>query len=415
MESFLFAGLLVVLVIRWIYLRDRLAAIDARIDTLAASLYRTAAPQPLPPPVRGQQAAPQPQPYPYPAPPAPEPAPPVRVAAPSPRVAALRPPAPAPGPRPPAPDPRPPSTPHRTSEEWEALVGGNWLNKIGVFVVVVGLAFGLDYAYTRLGPAGRVVLSLAAAFAMLAAGVVFERRERYRTFARGLIGGGWAALYTTVYAMHAVTAARVIESPLLAAVLLLAVATGMIVHSLQYQSQTVTGLAYFIAFVTLAITGVTSLAVLALIPLALSLLYMARRFVWPRFALFGLIATYTTCGLRGDSGAPLWQAQAIFVIYWLLFEGFDIVSPGPGLAGRVLLPLNAIGFLGLSAVKWQHALPQQIWQLAAGASALYLAGAIVRAYSGRARSGRWKPAVTLNAALAAAAIFLNLDRQAVAL
>jgi len=100
-----------------------------------------------------------------------------------------------------------PAPPRRSSEEWEALVGGNWLNKIGVFIVVVGLAFGLDYAYTRLGPAGRVALSLAAAFALLAAGVLFERRERYRTFARGLIGGGWAALYTTVYAMHAVAAA----------------------------------------------------------------------------------------------------------------------------------------------------------------------------------------------------------------
>ena len=295
--------------------------------------------------------------------------------------------------------------PQRTSEEWEALVGGNWLNKIGVFIVVVGLAFGLDYAYTRMGPAGRVVVSLAVSFAMLLAGVVFERRERYRTFARGLIGGGWAALYTTVYAMHAVAAAKVIESPLLAAILLLAVATGMIVHSLEYQSQTVTGLAYFVAFVTLAITGVTSLAVVALIPLAASLLYMAHRFAWSRFALFGLIATYATCALRGDSGAPLWQAQVIFVIYWLLFEGFDIFRPDPW-----LLPLNALGFLALSAVKWQHAAPQQIWQLAAGASALYLAGAILRA-----RAGRWKPAVTLNAALAAAAIFLNLHNQTVAL
>jgi uncharacterized membrane protein len=413
MESFLFAGLLIVLVIRWIYLRERLAAIDARIDTLATAVYRTAVPPP--------QAVPQPYPYPTPPPrvpvvrpsppPPPEPAPPVPVVAP-----------PVPDPQSPAPQspgPRSPRVPVRTSEEWEALVGGNWLNKIGVFIVVVGLAFGLDYAYTRLGPIGRVALSLAAAFAMLAAGIVFERRERYQTFARGLIGGGWAALYTTVYAMHAVTAARVIESPLLAAVLLLAVATGMIVHSLKYRSQTVTGLTYFIAFVTLAITGVTPLAVLALIPLAASLLYMAHRFVWPRFALFGLIATYATCALRGDSGAPLWQAQAIFVIYWLLFEGFDILSPDPW-HPRLLLPLNAIGFLGLSAVKWQHAAPQQIWQLAAGASALYLAGALVRARGGRARSNhsgstQWKPSVTLNAALAAAAIFLNLDRQAVAL
>jgi hypothetical protein len=210
--------------------------------------------------------------------------------------------------------------------------------------------------------------------------------------------------------MYAVTTAKVIASPLLATTLLLAVATGMIVHSLKYRSQTVTGLAYFIAFVTLAITGITSLAVLALVPLAASLLYMAHRFVWRRFALFGLIATYATCALHGSSGALLWQAQAIFVIYWLLFEGFDILNPDPW-----LLPLNAIGLLGLSVFQWQHARPQQIWELAAGASALYLTSTIVRARSGRAGLNQWKHAVTLDAALAAAAIFLNFDRQAFAL
>src|ERR1035441_873003 len=48
-------------------------------------------------------------------------------------------------------------------------------------------------------------------------------------------------------------AAKVLDSPFAATLLLLAVAAGMIVHSLKYRSQTVTGLAYFLAFVTLAI------------------------------------------------------------------------------------------------------------------------------------------------------------------
>jgi uncharacterized membrane protein len=419
MESFLFASLLIVLVIRWIYLRGRLAAIDERIDALASAIHRSAVETPRP--------APQPQPQLAPAPP-PPPSPPIVRPAPSPpppppAPTAAQPALPSPPPsiaaldpqslrerllQPDEPQGRPPletPAPRRMlPEDWEALVGGNWLLKVGVFMVVLGLAFGLDYAYTRIGPAGRVALSLAASFAMLVAGVLFERRERYHTFARGLIGGGWAALYTTVYAMHAVAAAKVIDSPLVDAILLIGVATGMILHSLRYRSQTVTGLAYFIAFVTLAITGITVLAVIALIPLAGSLLYMAYRFDWRRFAWFGLVATYITCAARGDSRAPLWEAQIIFLIYWLLFEGFDIFRPDPW-----LLPLNAIGFLGLSLVKWQHAAPQQIWQFCAGASALYLGGTILRA-----RYGRWKPAVTLNAALATTAIFLDLHDQTVA-
>ena len=113
------------------------------------------------------------------------------------------------------------------------------------------------------------------------------------------------------------------------------------VHSLRYRSQTVTGLAYFVAFGTLAITDMSSLPFLALVPLAASLLYVAHRFRWTRMALLGLIATYAVVIIRGDTGAPLWQAQTIFAVYWLLFEIFDALHPEAW-----LLPLNAVGFLG---------------------------------------------------------------------
>jgi hypothetical protein len=87
--------------------------------------------------------------------------------------------------------------------------------------------------------------------------------------------------------MHAVEAARVIESPVVGAILLLAVATGMIVHSLRYRSQTVTGLAYFVAFGTLAITDMTSLPFVALVPLAASLLYVRTASNGPEWRCWG--------------------------------------------------------------------------------------------------------------------------------
>ena len=66
--------------------------------------------------------------------------------------------------RPPNP---PPAPAHRTSEDWEALIGGNWVNKLGVFVAVIGIALLLNYAWDQIGAAGRVALSLAASFALL--------------------------------------------------------------------------------------------------------------------------------------------------------------------------------------------------------------------------------------------------------
>jgi len=303
----------------------------------------------------------------------------------------------------------PAAPPQRSSEEWEALLGGNWLNKLGVFLLVIGIALALGYSFTRVGPWGRVSIALAASVAMLAGGVVLDERERYRIFARGLLGGGWAALYFTVYAMQAVEAAKVIDSPLLGGILLLAVALGMIAHSLRYRSQTVTGLAYLIAFATLAITEVTALSVIALVPLAASLLFVARRFEWSQMALVGAVATWATCASRGDTGAPLWEAQAIFAVYWLLFEGFDILLPQ-----SALVPLNALGFLALSIVKWHHAAPGAEWQLLAASAAAYAASAWLRGSRHpevKALAGGWEIPAALTAALWAAALFGPLEHQ----
>ena len=440
METFLLIVVIAVALIRWIYLRQRLSEMSGRIDALARLVVQSqarsitaASARPAPPPTPMPEMHPvapvvPPQPA-APAPPSPPHIVPPTVATPplphfEPPIPAFQPAAsvsmpPAQATVPPTPvfdapvlgpptlavEAPAPVSPRRSTADWEALVGGNLLNKAGVFVLVIFIALLLSYAFNRMGPGGRVAISIGVSLSMLAAGVVVEKRDRYRIFAQGLLGGGWAALYFTVYAMQALPAAKVIDNVVTGAILLLAVATGMIVHSLRYRSQTVTGLAYFIAFVTLGITKSTPLSVIAVVPLAASLLYVANRFEWRNFALFGLVATYAICASHGTSDAPLWLAQALFAVYWLLFEAFDILRPHDA-----LLPLNAVGFLGLSLLKWQSSNQEHIWYLLAATAAAYLVGAILRAHS-----GKWRPAVTLTAALAAAAIFLKLDHQWVAL
>ena len=313
-----------------------------------------------------------------------------------------------------------------SGEEWEAIVGGSWLNKLGVFVLVIGIALFLGYSFTEMGPPGRVAIGLAVSVAMLGGGITLEKRSRYTIFGRGLLGGGWAAIYFTTYAMQAVDAARVINNPVAGSLLLLLVATGMIVHSLKYRSQTVTGLAYFLAFVTLApaITTAAALSVVALVPLAASLLYVANRFQWSQMAVLGLVATYGSCASRGDSGAALWTAQAVFTTYWLLFEAFDLLRAWKGsqytLWEQAIFPLNTAGFVLLSYAKWSAAAPQHLFALAGGIAAAYLVSAAVRAFVRppssfpaenksleRAFSGGYEGPVTLTAALTLAAIFLR--------
>jgi uncharacterized membrane protein len=322
-----------------------------------------------------------------------------------------------------------PARPARSSEEWEAVVGGNWLNKLGIFVLVIAIALFLGYSFTQMGPAGRSAIGLVVSLALFLGGVVLERRARYVLFGRGLISGGWAGLYLTVYAMQAVDAAKVIHNPILGAVLLLAVATGMVVHSLRYRVQALTGLAYAAAFGALALTPVTALSVIALIPLAGSLLVIAYRFSWSGMALFGLVATYATCASRGDNGAPLWSTQSVFAAYWLLFEAYDLLrarrrSSHP--AELAILPLNALAFAALSYAKWSAARPADIYVLAAGIAAAYLADTILRTVLRppssfppetttleRVFAGGYEGPITLAAACSVVAAVLKLHGQTV--
>ena len=303
-------------------------------------------------------------------------------------------------------------------QEWESLVGGNLLNKIGALVLVVGIALFLGYSFQRVGPAGRAAAGLLLSGALLGGGLWFERRSRLPIFANGLVGAGWAGLYVTTYAMGALDATRVIQNPLTASALLLLVGAAMVGHSLRYRRQAATAVAYFTAFAALAVTPSTPFAVIALIPLAGSLLYLAHRLDWYAMSLFGLAATYGTLISRGSSGSALFPTQALFLLYWLMFEVFDILRAHKRVtepeAVALVFPVNALLFLALSYTKWNAAAPTELYQLAAGGAVLFMASAAARTMvrpvaaettlADRITGGSFEGPVTVSAVLAALAI-----------
>ena len=125
-------------------------------------------------------------------------------------------PAPTPSPPPSSPSP-PPSTPSRPAPtpsrpvpsdvprerikvDWELILGGNWLARIGVLAVVIGVAFFLKLAFDNqwIGEAGRLALGVTGGIGLLIAGELLHRR--YPIYAQALLGGGIAVLYVSIFA-----------------------------------------------------------------------------------------------------------------------------------------------------------------------------------------------------------------------
>jgi uncharacterized membrane protein len=116
----------------------------------------------------------------------------------------LPPPTPQPQAAPPRQEPPRPSAPpppSRTKEEWEALIGGKLLNRIGALALIIGVGFFLKYAFDRdwINAATRVLIGGATGGALLL-GAVRTYRRGLAIFAQGLVGAGIAILYLSVYA-----------------------------------------------------------------------------------------------------------------------------------------------------------------------------------------------------------------------
>jgi uncharacterized membrane protein len=295
-----------------------------------------------------------------------------------------------------------PDVPGAPPESWEITVGTSWLNKIGVLILVIGVALLLHYSLPYIGSAGLVAIGYALSGTLLATGVWLERHARFQNYAYGLIAGGWAGIYFTTFAMHEVPAAKIIDSDLAAVSLLAAVAAGMIAHSLRYQSQIVTSLTFVVAYATLALSPLSGFSLAASVPLAISVLAVSQRLGWPAISALGIAATYGVFVLRSEvfPGGVMDPASTLpygtLAVYWLTFEVADLiglrsargVNPTDSTVRVSMLALNAAGFLGAIMFISPGTRPELRSTLMFATSAAYLVGAAVRAWLLPDRSAR---------------------------
>lgn len=101
----------------------------------------------------------------------------------------------------PLPPPIKPKLTSRTQEEWESLVGGKLLNRIGALALILGVGFFLKYAFDNnwITETMRVLIGVAIGSLCLLGGVRTQKKG-YQVFAQGLVGAGVSILYLSVYA-----------------------------------------------------------------------------------------------------------------------------------------------------------------------------------------------------------------------
>ena len=268
--------------------------------------------------------------------------------------------------------PPPQSKPARIKErEWEQILGGNWLARIGVLALVIGVGFFLKFAFDNnwIGPTGRVILGIIVGLVML--GLGYYWRRRYPVLTQVLSGGGIAILYLSIFAAFATYD---LVNIYVAVLFLLLVSVASAALAIYYDSMAlaIIGIigAFFAPFILGAfgergtLSGGTGQAIQLLayvIVIDIGVLILATFRNWRWFTLLALGCSLIAYGFwygefHRDVG--LATAEIGITIIFLIFVGatslFHIVwRRVPRAFDYALMVMNAAAYFGISlGIMW---------------------------------------------------------------
>lgn len=254
----------------------------------------------------------------------------------------------------------------RWSIDWELVLGGNWLARIGVLAVVIGMGFFLKLAFDNnwIGEAGRVVLGILAGLGFIGIGEYL--RKRYPVYAQALVGGGVGLLYLTIFAAYALFGLL----PLYPGVGLLAlVSVGSAVLAIRHDSLALAIIGILGAFVAPFVTGGVGgdaepvgaigpsfqlMAYVIVVDLGVLALSTFRSWRWfTILALLGSLLTFSAWYLEYGDDISLLTAQGSLTIIFLIFVAattlFHLIWRRPaGPFDLTLMATNGIAYFGLS-------------------------------------------------------------------
>jgi uncharacterized membrane protein len=314
-----------------------------------------------------------------------------------PRSAPPEPPAPAPAPstavpinppasvpaaptRPILPPPVPLSASTARSNEPESLerrIGGQWLLYIGVFAILIALAYfeKLAFESAYLGETARVVQGGIAGLLLVYGGVRFARRG-YEGYGRAISGTGIAALYVSIYASfnfyHLIGQST-------AFVLMLVLTAAAAALSYRERSQGLAILAVGGGYLTpFLLPGATD-AQVALFGydaiLAAGASALAARRTWPLLYATSYVATLVTVAAWADRfytpekylRTELFLTLFCVLFVWMLRRCRLRGSGAEQLAWLVLLTAPLAYYIASVAILIQHSTPLLVWLVALAA------------------------------------------------
>ncbi|WP_054949791.1 DUF2339 domain-containing protein [Numidum massiliense] len=238
----------------------------------------------------------------------------------------------------------------KPKQNWEQRIGGIWLNRIGAFAVVVGLAFFLKYSIDQnwIGPVGRVLIGIFTGLAMNGLGE--KLGKRYPLYAQGLFGGGSLALFFSVYAAYNFYG---FISPPFAFIFFVFIMAFTVFMAIRHDALPIGILGIVGGYTTPFLIGGLQnqgllfgyLILLTLGVLAVSIYkkwasFVHLSFVFNQLIIFVVYAAdflFVFWRERGPIGSLLTFVTVIYALYWLIASGYNFLRKKNASLGDIVL------------------------------------------------------------------------------
>lgn len=206
----------------------------------------------------------------------------------------------------------------------EYAIASQWLLRLGVVILVIGVGFFLKYSFDHnlISPTARVALAAIAGLTMLISGTRLLG-QRYHVFGQGMMGGGLATLYFSVYA--AANFYHLVETlpafALMGAITVLAGGVSVRFHSMLIAVLGILGgYGTPLMLSTGAVDFVGLFAYMLLLGVGvLGLCYWKN---WPLVNLLSFVCTYLLyfAAMRAYDRAHFWDVLPFLTAFFVLFS-----------------------------------------------------------------------------------------------
>jgi uncharacterized membrane protein len=243
-------------------------------------------------------------------------------------------------------------------ESFEMRVGSQWLSKIGITALVVGVSLFLINSLQYFGAAEKIMIGILVSLILIGLGHYLD--THVKKFGQVVLGGGFAILYFTIYAMHFFDNVRLVDNQAAVLVMLSLTAISFLIYALKRNLENMVYISISLVFLSANLGNIQYFSLASLVIFTAIAVFVSSLKNYRGVLFFSIIASYLTVfrwlfnNFLTDGNGVVFLVIFSFIYYLIFALATDYFfrenKEEDILDTNALVLLNSISFFGVTAL-----------------------------------------------------------------